>query len=164
MKSLVLFTIVTGSILLVAAKWNLDDPTVETSIQFSTGTFSEILAQARREGKVIFMDIYATWCGPCVAEVPSLKKAYDAYHAKGFEIIGISLDDKREALLEFTKKNGMAWPQYFDGEVWKNKLAVKYGVNSIPATYLLDREGKIIGKDLRGEELEQAVAAALSKK
>ena len=65
MKSLALFALVSGSILLIAAKLNLDDPTVETSIQFSNGTFNEILEQAKKENKVIFMDIYATWCGPC---------------------------------------------------------------------------------------------------
>jgi thioredoxin 1 len=65
MKNLILFTIVAGSLLFVAAKWNLDDPTIETSIQFSVGTFNAIVERAKSENKVIFMDIYATWCGPC---------------------------------------------------------------------------------------------------
>jgi peroxiredoxin len=86
------------------------------------------------------------------------------YHKQGFEIIGISLDKDQAKLTSFTKDKNMTWTQYFDGLQWQNKLAVKYGVNSIPATYLLDGQGTIIGKDLRGEALEQAVAKALAKK
>ena len=91
-------------------------------------------------------------------------KAYEAHHAKGFEIIGISLDQDEKKLKAFIEEKKMTWAQYFDGKGWANKLAGKYGVNSIPATYLLDGEGKIIGKNLRGEALEKAVAKALEKK
>jgi peroxiredoxin len=115
-------------------------------------------------GKVVLIDFWATWCGPCVNELPKVLKAYEKYHAKGFEIVGISLDDNAQKLTAFTKEKNMAWQQFFDGQGWQNKLAVKYGVHSIPATYLLDGEGKIIGKDLRGDDLEQAVAKALVKK
>jgi peroxiredoxin len=99
-----------------------------------------------------------------VHELPNVIKIYDTYHKQGLEIIGISLDKDQQKLLSFTKEKNMAWPQYFDGLVWQNKLAVKYGVNSIPATYLLDGQGSIIGSDLRGDDLEQAVAKALAKK
>jgi len=112
----------------------------------------------------VLLDFWATWCGPCVRELPSVIKTYDAHHKQGFEIIGISLDKDRKKLASFTKENNMTWPQYFDGLGWQNKLAVKYGVSSIPATYLLNGAGTIIGKDLRGEDLEQAVAKALAKK
>jgi peroxiredoxin len=91
-------------------------------------------------------------------------KIYEAYHNKGLEIIGISLDKEKEKLVSYTKEKNMTWPQFFDGKYWQNKLAVKYGVNSIPATYLLDRQGTIIGEDLRGDDLEQAVVKALAKK
>jgi thioredoxin-related protein len=74
------------------------------------------------------------------------------------------LDQDQQKLLNFTKQNNMIWPQFFDGQGWNNKLAVKYGIESIPATFLLDGNGKIIGKDLRGEELEQAIARALGGK
>jgi peroxiredoxin len=124
------------------------------------------LSIANYKGKVVLLDFWATWCGPCVAELPNVLKAYDKYHKDGFEIIGISLDrEKDKAKLEtFIKDKNMTWAQFFDGKGWENELGQKYGVNSIPATYLLNGEGVIIGQNLRGEKLADAVAKALEKK
>jgi peroxiredoxin len=122
------------------------------------------LSLADYKGKVVLIDFWATWCRPCVAELPNVQKAYDKYHPKGFEIVGVSLDEDKAKLESFTKQQKMTWPQIFDGKAWENKLAQKYGVNSIPATYLLDGDGKIIAKDLRGSALEEAVAKALAGK
>src|SRR6476619_559483 len=116
---------------------------------------------ANYKGKVVLVDFWATWCGPCVAELPNVLKAYQKYHDKGFEILGISLDQDKEKLTGFTKEKNMTWQQYFDGKGWQSKLGAKYGINSMPATFLLDKDGKIIGKDLRGEALEQALANTL---
>ncbi len=116
---------------------------------------------AAYKGKVVLVDFWATWCGPCVAELPTVLKAYEKYHDKGFEIIGISLDSDKEKLTSFIKQKNMPWQQFFDGKGWQNKLAGQYGINSIPATYLLDKDGKIIAKGLRGEALDTAVAKAL---
>jgi len=120
------------------------------------------LSVAAHRGKVTLIDFWATWCPPCRAELPNVTAIYRTYHAQGFDIIGVSLDDDRDALVNFTQARGMAWPQYFDGQGWDNKLAKKYGVHSIPMTYLLDRHGIIIGKELRGEELGAAVVKALA--
>ncbi len=122
------------------------------------------LSLAAYKGKVVLIDFWATWCGPCIAELPHVLEAYEKHHKDGFEIIGISLDKDQEKLETFTKEKKMPWPQFFDGQGWQNELAQKYGINSIPATYLVDREGKIIGIGLRGKKLETAVAEALAKK
>ena len=122
------------------------------------------LSIANFKGKVVLVDFWATWCGPCVQELPNVLRAYEKHHAEGFEIIGISLDQDERKLKDFTKQMKMTWPQYFDGKGWGNKLAGKYGVQSIPATFLLDGSGNIIGRDLRGEALEEAVSKALAKK
>ena len=122
------------------------------------------ISVASEKGKVVLIYFWATWGGPCRAELPNVLATYKKYHDQGFEIIGVSLDKDQAKFTDFIKSMKMTWPQFFDGQGWQNKLAVKYGVESIPATFLLDGEGKIIGRDLRGETLPAAVAKALAKK
>jgi thiol-disulfide isomerase/thioredoxin len=116
------------------------------------------------KGKIVLIDFWATWCGPCVHELPNVVKVYQKDHDKGFDIIGVSLDSDKEKLTSFIKENNVSWPQYFDGKGWENNVSTKYGIESIPATFLLDRNGKIIGKDLRGDALDNAVTTALAAK
>ena len=123
------------------------------------------LSVAGEKGKVVLIDFWATWCGPCRAELPNVIDTYKKYHDKGFDIIGVSLDSDRDKLDDFLKKqDGMSWPQFFDGQGWGNELAKKYGVEAIPFTVLIGPDGKIIGTDLRGEKLGAAVGTALAKK
>jgi thiol-disulfide isomerase/thioredoxin len=106
-------------------------------------------------GKVVLLDFWATWCGPCKAEVPNVVAAYKKLHDKGFEVVGISLDQDRDAVLKYTAANGMTWPQYFDGKGWDNTISAGYGINSIPAMWLLDKKGIVVTtngrEDLAGQ-------------
>lgn len=120
------------------------------------------LSVSQLKGKVVLVNFWATWCGPCVAALPGLLKIHGTYHPRGFEIIGISLDQDKEQLQRFVAENKIPWPQYFDGLGWRNKLAVQYGVNSTPMYYLLDRAGSIIKANPALDELEAAVAKAVA--
>jgi peroxiredoxin len=121
------------------------------------------LSLAKYKGKVVLVDFWATWCPPCVAELPNVLAAYQKYHDKGFEIVGISLDQEEAKLKSFMTAKGMTWAQYFDGAGWGNKLAKMYAIRSIPATFLLDRDGKIVARDLRGAALEAELEKLLGK-
>jgi thiol-disulfide isomerase/thioredoxin len=120
---------------------------------------------ARLKGKVVLLDFWATWCEPCMVEMPNIIATYQKHHSEGLEIIGVTSDDDHHALNSLLQKQkDMAWPEYFDGKGSDNELATKYGIKVIPFNILLDRDGKIIGASLRGPKLEEAVTKALSAK
>jgi len=105
------------------------------------------------KGKYVFVDFWASWCGPCRAEIPNVKKAYEQYSSKGLEIVGISLDNKAEAWKSALTSMGMTWKQLSDLKGWNSLGADLYSIHSIPATVLIDPQGKIIARNLRGEEM-----------
>jgi len=113
------------------------------------------ISLASFKGKYVLLDFWASWCGPCRAENPNVVAAYQKYSPKGFTILGISLDNNKDKWLAAVKKDQLAWTQVSDLQGWQNKVADLYGVKGIPMNYLLDKEGKIIAKGLRGEDLEK---------
>ena len=118
---------------------------------------------AKYRGRVVLLDFWATWCGPCVQEVPSMLKSYGKHRPKGFEIIGISLDQDKKSLDHFVKTRKLPWPQLFDGRGWETANARRYDVKAIPFTLLIGKDGKIAAVNPRGAALEPAIVAALKK-
>lgn len=126
---------------------------------------SKIAMPSTYKGKVLLLDFWATWCPPCVTEVPLVLAAYQKHHGAGFEILGISLDEDKAKLTAFLKEKNIAWPQICDGQGWKAAIAKLYNVQSIPATYLIDGDtGRILAVGARGTSLEPAIAKALAEK
>lgn len=116
------------------------------------------LKEVVEANKVVLLDFWASWCRPCMGEMPYLLDAYATYHDKGFEIYGVSLDDNAEAWKNTIEKQGMKWVNVSEAAGWQTPAAKEYSVNSIPANFLIDGEGKIIARNLRGEALKEKLA------
>jgi peroxiredoxin len=112
-------------------------------------------------GKYVLIDFWASWCHPCRAENPAVVKVFNEYKDKNFTIIGVSLDSVKENWLEAIKKDGLTWTHVSDLKGWKNVVAEQYHVVGVPQNYLLDKEGKIIAKDLHGKALTKKLAELL---
>jgi len=158
MQKLFLIAVLFSFLPLLAAKAD-PDMTKPLDLKF-TGVGGKAVDISNLRGKVVLVDFWATWCPPCRGEVPNVVAAYKKYHDKGFEILGISLDQDKGALLSFTKEHDMTWPQYFDGQGWDNKISSGFGINSIPAMWLVGKDGKLITTDA-SEDLAGKVEKAL---
>lgn len=112
-------------------------------------------------GKYVLVDFWASWCGPCRRENPYVVKAYERFKDKNFTILGVSLDNSKDAWLKAIKADKLTWTHVSDLKGWKNEVAVLYSVRSIPTNYLLDPDGRIIAKNLRGSDLEKVLAEHL---
>ena len=114
-----------------------------------------------KKNKYTLIDFWASWCGPCRAEMPTVVKAYDLYHAKGFEVVGVSLDNNKEAWIKAIDQLKMPWPHMSDIKGWGCAGAALYNVKGIPANVLIDQQGKIVAKNLRGQDLLDKMAELL---
>lgn len=114
-------------------------------------------------GKVVLLDFWAVWCGPCIRELPNVKEVYAKHKDKNFDILGVSLDTSKDRLQQFVAENEMPWRQVFDGKGWKNSTAVLYDVHSIPRMYLIDEDGIVRYQNVRGAALHTAVDAMVEK-
>jgi thiol-disulfide isomerase/thioredoxin len=137
-------------------------------LEFTDAASGSTISMGTLKGKVVVVDFWATWCGPCVAELPAMKKLYEKFHGQGVEFLGVSLDQPKEkggldALKKFVKEREIPWPHYYQGKGWESDFSRSWGINSIPAMFLVDQEGKLVSVEARGK-LEELIPGLLAKK
>jgi thiol-disulfide isomerase/thioredoxin len=130
-------------------------------LKFTDAIKGTLISIEGLKGKVVVLDFWATWCGPCVAEMPRMKRLYSRYKGQGVEFIGVSLDFPKEEggldkLKEFVARNEIAWPQFYQGHGWESEFSTKLGITSIPQLFLVDADGRLASIDAR-ETLETLI-------
>lgn len=156
---------------IVKERWNyMNSPAAKVSIGAIAPELEfpnpegKLLKLSDLRGKVVLIDFWASWCGPCRRENPNVTRIYEKYHDKGFEIFSVSLDSDASAWKRAIEADKLVWPNHVsDLKKWQSKAAAIYGVTSIPSTFLLTKDGRIVQKNLRGADLERAVQQLLEK-
>ncbi len=156
----VLIVLFIGSSLFVKAQVAVGDIAPEFSLR---NVKDSLLSLSSLHGKVVLLDFWASWCAPCRAANPGLVKLYNKYRPKGFDVLGVSIDSKKEAWLKAVAQDHIQYQQVNDTAGWNSPVAEQYGINQIPTSFLLDKEGKIIAIDLAGVQLEIAIQQLLKK-
>jgi peroxiredoxin len=113
------------------------------------------------KGKVVLIDFWASWCRPCRASIPAVIKLYEAYKTKGFEVYGVSIDEKKKSWINAVSQDGINYTQVNDKAGWYAKVTEVYGVNEIPSTFLLNKNGEVVAVNLEGKELEDEIKGLL---
>jgi thiol-disulfide isomerase/thioredoxin len=141
------------------------------ALEFTATTMDgkELTFPSDYKGKIVMLDFWATWCGPCIAEIPNMKTAYEAHHENGFEILGVSFDqaNMEEKVKTFLDERELTWPQIYEGKFWETSLGKMHDVSGIPFVLLVDGDtGEILGtsRELRGEKLSDFIGEQLGKK
>lgn len=158
MKIVLAVILFVGSSFFVKAQVAIGEMAPEFSLRNAK---DKLVSLSSFRGKVVLIDFWASWCGPCRVANPGVGKLYNKYKAKEFEVLGVSIDSKKAAWLNAIKQDQILYTQVYDPKGWYSPVAEKYGVNQIPTSFLLDKTGKIVAIDLSGPELENKMKELL---